>query len=395
MASPDNLVQPTDIVVDRIKIFKSHDPDGPGVDITDLVNSIDINEAIYDPMLTGVILVVDGAGLLSELPIVGQEKIEFTVTRAGEKGYEKTFKFRLRAIENIERQNDFTNVYQMRIVEEAYYWNGLQPISQSFKGQINTIIEEIVEQYLHTTIETEDTAGAFQCVIPTWSPYATMQWLVERARTEGNDPFYLYNTLFDGMKLKSSRSLYEAEPLNNRTIYTQKETIPESKAQALDDAASDVEEKLDMAMIFESVSSTPIAKHMLNGVYGRKYTRVDTLKKTVDHLDWNYDEQFADLPKLSKNSAVSDKATYDDLPISSYVRDEKVYAFSSSAFNSSSHMSYNEDVLNTEPFNNAVKSTLGNFVYKIALPGDKDIQVGKTVNLFALKNKMIAADTRS
>ena len=58
-------------------------------------------------------------------------------------------------------------------------------------------------------------------------------------------------------------------------------------------------------------------------------------------------------------------------------------------------MSYNEDVLNTTPFRNAVHQTLGNYVYKLALPGDKNIQVGKVINLFALKNKIVTADTQA
>ena len=395
MASPNAIVQPTDIVVEKITIFKTHDPEGDGVDITDLVHSIDINEAIYTPTLTGVMLVADGAGLLTELPIVGQEKINFTVVRAGPTGYEKEFSFRVRAIENVTRENDFTNVYQLRLVEEAYFWNALEPISQSFKGSIDTIITEITEQYLRTKITAEKTAGAFQCIIPTWSAYTTMQWLVRRARTEQNDPFFLYNTLHDGMFLSSSRSLYEAEPLNNRTVYTQKESIPKTKAEAEASEAEGVEDKLDMSMVFESVSNTPVTKQLLNGVYGRKYTRVDILNKQIDTLVWNYDEQFDSLPKLSKNSIISDKLKYDDQALASYSRDDIVYAYSSGAFEAPSHMSYNEDVLNTTPFRNAVHQTLGNYVYKLALPGDKSIQVGKVINLFALKNKIVTADTQA
>ena len=87
MADPQVLLQPTDIVVDQIKITST--TESKTIDITDLVQGIDINEAIYTPVLTGVILVIDAAGVLAELPIVGQEKIEFTVTRPGPDGYEK------------------------------------------------------------------------------------------------------------------------------------------------------------------------------------------------------------------------------------------------------------------------------------------------------------------
>lgn len=393
MADPQVLLQPTDIVVDQIKITST--TENKTIDITDLVQGIDINEAIYTPVLTGVILVIDAAGVLAELPIVGQEKIEFTVTRPGPDGYEKEFTFYVRSIENVERQNDFTNLYQLRIVEEAYYWNALSPISQSFKGSIDTIITEIVETYLRTTIETTPTSGAFQFVIPGWRPYDTISWLVNRARSEDNDPFFLWNTLFDGLKFASVRDLYEAEPEQNRTVYTNKENIPESKKDAKTGADAEIKDRLDMAMLFESVRNTPTAENILDGAFGADYILLDTLQKTVNTLEWNYAERFDSLPKLSKHKVISDKKKYDDIDVSGYKTGDIIFAYSSSAFEAPSHMSYNEDALNIAPFKNHVESMMSNYIYKIALPGDNKLQVGKTINLYIPKNVLMSKDTES
>ena len=49
-------------------------------------------------------------------------------------------------------------------------------------------------------------------------------------------------------------------------------------------------------------------------------------------------------------------------------------------------MSYNEDALNIAPFKNHVESMMSNYIYKFALPGDKNLQVGKTINLYIPKN---------
>ena len=49
----------------------------------------------------------------------------------------------------------------------------------------------------------EPTAGTFKVIIPNWTPYGALKWLTRRARAEDNSPFYLFNTLFDGMQLKS------------------------------------------------------------------------------------------------------------------------------------------------------------------------------------------------
>ncbi len=93
---------------------------------------------------------------------------------------------------------------------------------------------------------------------------------------------------------------------------------------------------------------------------------------------------------------LSDEIKYDGQTIPSYSTEEDVYVYSSSAFNSPSHMSYNQDTLNTIPFSTATDRTLGNFVYKFAVAGDKDIQVGKTINVQYNRNiELSDKDTKS
>ena len=192
MADTQEELTPVDVIVDNIKITSTNGK--KQIDITDLVNAIDINEALFTPILTGVMLITDAAGLLTELPVLSQEKITFDITKpgSGERAFTKSCEFRVRQIDKIQRVNDITNVYQLRLVEESYYWNAIQPVSQSFKGTIDTMMTEIAESYLRTTITTDPTSGLFQCVIPGWRPYETMQWLSGRARSERNDSFYLF-----------------------------------------------------------------------------------------------------------------------------------------------------------------------------------------------------------
>ena len=394
MADTQEELTPIDVIVDNIKITSTNGK--KEIDITDLVNAIDINEALFTPILTGVMLITDAAGLLTELPVLSQEKITFDITKpgSGERAFTKSCEFRVRQIDKIQRVNDITNVYQLRLVEESYYWNALQPVSQSFKGTIDTMMTEIAESYLRTTITTDPTSGLFQCVIPGWRPYETMQWLSGRARSERNDSFYLYTTFFDGMQLRSSRNLFEQDPVNEKTVFSHKQDIPKSSADAV--RPDNPESIAESAFIFEVVKNTPTTQLALDGVYGKTYTLLDSFNKTYEELKWNFDERFSELPHLSKHKVLSDEIKYDGQTIPSYSTEEDVYVYSSSAFNSPSHMSYNQDTLNTVPFSTATDRTLGNFVYKFAVAGDKDIQVGKTINVQYNRNiELSDKDTKS
>ena len=187
MADTQEELTPVDIIVDNIKITSTNGK--KQIDITDLVNAIDINEALFTPILTGVMLITDAAGLLTELPVLSQEKITFDITKpgSGERAFTKSCEFRVRQIDKIQRVNDITNVYQLRLVEESYYWNALQPVSQSFKGSIDSMMTEIAESYLRTYITPDPNSGLFICVIDGWWPYVYMMLLSGRYRSEIND----------------------------------------------------------------------------------------------------------------------------------------------------------------------------------------------------------------
>jgi len=400
------IVQPTDVVVDNIRIESSTKK--KIIDITDLVQAIDINESLITPMLTGVILLVDGAGLLTQLPLVGQEKITFKITKGpspGREGWNREFTFYVRSIENITRVNDFTTEYQIRIVEESFFWNALENISQSYEGTIDQILTDIVTTQLRSEIDAEASAGTFKCVIPSWNPYRAMTWLTNRARTESNAPFYLYDTLFDGLQFRSIETLFNRLPYKGRKLYPHKEMVPRSLYQAKAGLEKDVEDKIQMCMTFESVKVTPTAEMILDGAFGSRFTLLDTMTKVVQHKDWDYSAEFGastpfgestgTIQRIEMYKAASDKTKWEELPISGYRAAERIYAFSGSAFGTTSTMSYNEDALNTEPWRIARDRQLQNFVYKASIPGDKYIQAGMMVELMLNKNLMLGKDQES
>ena len=409
----DPVASPVETEVTQVIIEPSHMVAGgpPGqsgvvsrtVDITDLVVAIDINESIDLRIMTADMLITDGVGVLANLPLVGQEKVTFTIHKgaidSAHKEWTKDLTFFVRSIENISKENDFTLSYQLKLVEEAYFLNSLNLISQSYTGLISDIMTEVYDEFLigetnadSTITFDEETEGKFKVIIPNWTPYAALKWLTRRARTEANEPFYLFNTLFDGMQLKSVRSMFDSIPINDRTLYTQKEHVPEGRSDVQKGAILDIKHTVDMAFYFEIQETTPITTHILNGVYGSKYKTLDTFNKVVEQKIWNYQEEFEELPKLSKFKVASDKKLYNEKTISEYNGKEFLFAYSGGAHSDTNHLSYNEDSLNTVPYKNSNDQHLGNYSYKLGVPGDKEIQVGKTINLHLNKNEMIQVD---
>ena len=138
------VASPVETEVTQVIIEPSHMVSGgpPGqsgssaltIDITDLVVAIDVNESIDLRIMTADMLITDGVGVLANLPLVGQEKITFTIHKgaidSAHKEWTKDLTFFVRSIENISKENDFTLSYQLKLVEEAYFLNSLNLISE-------------------------------------------------------------------------------------------------------------------------------------------------------------------------------------------------------------------------------------------------------------------------
>ena len=140
------LVTPNDVEVSNVVLSNTA---GLSTDITDLVVEFNIYEELGQPILLADMMLIDGSGLLSNFPITGQELITADIQR-GDVIHE--IKMRTSKVVNLDRATDLTMFYTIELVEEAYFYNVLQLVSQAYEGTIDEIVNSIMEDYLHTEL---------------------------------------------------------------------------------------------------------------------------------------------------------------------------------------------------------------------------------------------------
>ena len=80
MADKEILQHPGDFILDGVVVIGSS---GAVVDITTLLDELNIFQNIETPYMSGSILIKDGAGLAEVLPFLGEERLLFALRTPG------------------------------------------------------------------------------------------------------------------------------------------------------------------------------------------------------------------------------------------------------------------------------------------------------------------------
>lgn len=359
---------------------------GRRIDITDLFVSFTINESLYNPVLQGRMIIGDAAGLIANLPVIGQETVEILITKGDE---EKLYKFKTAGVEKQTPTNDFTNIYVVKLVQESFFQNSVRLVSQSFRGPMSEIISTIYEDFLGEEIDAEESAGNYSVVIPRWNPYRAIQWCSRRARTEENAPMFPYATLNGGTKLRSLKTLFEAEPVEDYYRRKQKLTSTDADTQRGDHGMYN--EMMQTPTQFLPLEAGPLLEQLHQGAYGSRTLLIDTAEKRYTEFLFNYQDEFERMPHLSSQTVYNQNLQLNNRPIyENFDTIQTGFVHSSIAHDSS--LSYNSDVLNTNPFTESYMNTLNNYRYRLSVSGRFDLEVGSVVYLHINKNRVLTVN---
>lgn len=361
-----------------------HTPTKKEITITDLVLEFNIFETLHSPILKGSMMVADAAGILSNLPIVGQERVVFTYRRDD---VEHEIEMYTTNIEKISNINEYGLSYIINLVHEDYLRNAVSLISRSYVGSIHTMMELIAEEYLFNFMEVDETAGNFRFVIPNWTPYKTMMWLTRRGRNTENIPFVLYNSLMRGMEFRCLQTLFnDQQPVD--TFYAKLKDTETPEKSAMIGSQALYSEYMRTASVLYPLEIAPMAEVLQGGAYSSTTMLVDLFEKTYSTYQFNYKEQFENMPHLGKFAVPADLFLIDDIPVyEHYHTTQKTYAHSSMSFGDS-HIDYTGSSIDSVPFRQSYLQALNNYRYRLAIPGRFDLSVGSLVNIEVNKNRV-------
>lgn len=370
---------PIGVKLEELKITSAN---GKSIDIEDLLVGLSFEESLFEGTLIGGLVLVDATGLLANLPVIGQETIDFAVSKGP---IYKRYQFRTAGIDTQVAHNSFTTTYALSLVQGSYFNDSTKLISQAFNGTMSSIIKSIYTDILlveEKDLDIEESKGVYKFIAPRWSPYATIKWCARRAVDSDDIPMMSYNTLNDGRKLKSLSTLFDQEPVEK---YTQNASNPStSEAQSQRGDFANYDGRVKTPFRFTALSTGPTGSSIVSGAYASRNMVLDTATRTWREVRFNYRQMFDKLPHLAKHPMLDDGFGYDvdspDTTSSTFI--------TSGGAHGTSAIGYADRSVTISPIIRSYINSLDNYSYRLSVSGRFDLHAGSIVDLEILKNRL-------
>jgi len=250
------------------------------VNITGIYQEINIYDSVFMPCVRGDILIQDAIGLSNKLLFDGSEYLSMEIMKGEESGtttFKKTFRiYKLSGRENV---NQNSELYILYFASDELIYSEQQKINQSFNGTYSDVVNVVLKNYLDVSSskigQIEQTKGVHTVIVPSLSPFDTMDWLTKKAINSEALPNFLFFENKYGYNFVSLSTLIQTAPIMN--INFEPKNLADSGGQEFYGARE--------ARI---VSSTDLIENIKNGVYAGKFIGIDPLtrKVSINRIDF-------------------------------------------------------------------------------------------------------------
>ena len=268
---------------------------GEIVDVKDMFAGVNIFEDIFRASLTGDIALVDTNNLLTNLPIIGQEKLLLRISTPSDGPANRTttidftttplYIYKVDAKTNV---NDNTIAYSLSFTTpEAIRSNRIR-VSQAFEGEPSVdMVQKMLrdEELLNSKKEYyyELTSNNYKFVSPQMRPFDFIQAISRRCMAADYNfaPTFLFYETCKGFFFRTLDGMMDRK--NPRIVF--KEDTPNVDLPNPKNALHNI-------INYSVIGSTDVMMNMRKGMYASNLLMIDLVNKTVENFNYNYFESF-------------------------------------------------------------------------------------------------------
>lgn len=337
---PNKSVQPGQYEIRELSIT-CHT--GKVYDLSDMFVEFDIYEDIFEIGTKATIVIADGLNLISNVPIVGGEKIILRFKSMGME-YIRTHEFVVGDISARVISEKF-QTYKLNLLTPELYKSLGFMISKAYSGFYTDVMKAVITGDLGSSkkIELGQYATQGKFISPNWTIGKLINWIQSHTYDTFGSPYIFYEGV-EGYVFKSIKDLYEQESYGTY-FYEPKNQIQTEKKNPLYNIQD-----------FQWADSNNRSKYNRTGAMGRT-------EQTFDMTNKKYTTQF--VPYDSIPNKISKNFLFDDKNIQKEV---KHFNFSDT-----------EDEPSYEYYRSATFNLLGNTIMRWNLFGDPAFTVGMVV----------------
>ena len=389
-----DLKKAGDYVLSQIAVVSKESFDGSStpkkIDITSLVVEINIYEDIDEKNLSGQIVISDSTGLPNNMPLTGNELIQF---KLGTPGSERFYDFEknpmvIYKIGQRQVHNPRSQIYVLYFCSIEQLTNQTVKVQRSFEGSVDNMIGKVCQGELGTgkDIFIEKTRGNRKYVIPRWKPYRTIDFLCNNAQSvQIQSTGYKFYETSQGFHCRSLESMMAvgvdaARPANGAF-----------KQQMIGVDGLNVVKQMQTISSYEILENFNTMKLLATGALASRVLKTDLFNKTFKSTDFDYVKNYEKAHHLEHNNGAREhmKKVVPEYPF----RDGKMLSefpdgtFYHSSDNSNTYEDANGNVYQHIDDGDKISkrisqaACLDSFKMRINVPGYTGLSVGELITI--------------
>ena len=263
------------------------------IDVSKLVTRVDLFEDIYSHFMTGLIMVNDGVGIRTHLPIMGTESFELSYRTPG--FGQPMLKVRMNIVSITKREiskNNSSEVYELKLKSPSYLINEATRVQGAYSGKISDIVKRILVKYLPgSKYIIQPTKNDYKFTIPNMKITEVMDMLCKHAVSEEGDPNYLFYENVGGFIFRSIGDMSK-QPTAKKY---------HNKLASINDGTDKVKQEFMKIQDIQIESDFDIEKSISVGALSSKLITHDITTKTINTSFFNYITSFNEFNHINEN----------------------------------------------------------------------------------------------
>ena len=194
-------------------------------DVLGSLIEVSLFESIFEPVMSGNVVLIDTASLASSINFQGQEIFNLQ-WRVGEKNYNKTFYIWSVSAQDKDRSTQSSSLV-LNIIERHGYIDQFKYLNSSSAGNVGQIIASLLDEVDAGLDDVVVSDHNMRIMHNNRNPLDIVRWLAKRATNSIGEPMFCYSTL----DKRTSDTTSEEPNIKFRDLSTMMDTNPWTQDQ--------------------------------------------------------------------------------------------------------------------------------------------------------------------
>ena len=273
--------QSTQFVIKDLKIVSKVGE----IDISGIFEEINIFDSIFNPCITGNILIKDSIGLSHILSFDGSEILKLDIGK-DEDSVKMKRAFRIYKQSDRKNLNQTSEVYVLHFVSDEFIFSEQQKVNQSYTKTYSDVAINLLTEYLNVPInllygDFQNSIGIKDIVVPNLKPIEALEWCAKRAVDKSSSPSFIFFENRLGYNFTTLSSLMSKDIIANIN-YSPKNLKTENGI------ANEILGARDIKII----SQYDFINNIQNGVFAGKFVGFDPITRKISEKAITFSEHY-------------------------------------------------------------------------------------------------------